>query len=61
MLKDGRAEAEHQTLRVWSASLTGRSQEQGLCKRAERKGEAGVSTFGNQIDGQNKDGDEAIM
>lgn len=61
MLKDGRAEAEHQTLRVWSASLTGRSQEQGLCKRAERKGEARVSTFGDQIDGQWINGDEAMI
>lgn len=64
-LKDGRAEQEHQTLRVWSASLTGWSQEQGLRKRAGRtgwvKGEAGVSTFRNRIDGQNKVADETII
>lgn len=36
MFKDCRAEEEHQTLRVWSASLAGQSHKRGLCKRAGR-------------------------
>lgn len=36
MFRDCRAEEEHQTLRVWSASLAGQSHKRGLCKRAGR-------------------------
>lgn len=36
LLKDCREEAQHRTARVWTASLTGRSRERGLRKRARR-------------------------